>query len=611
MVAGAPRALTTCDMNPKTTGLWLFLAAGLFAFIFFFQRHARQPDPGPAKVLPRLSAPAVASIQLWPHGREWEMRVVRTNRTWQMVDPLQYPAQASGIEALLEKLEHLTAATYISETELKNRSNADEEYGFTTPQASIVLQPGDFRLRIGRTTAPGDQVFVQLGDVEGIYVVSSDLLALIPKKPNDWRDTTLLPWPNLTFDRLTVTNGATVFSLQRDRTNELWRIVSPYPLRANQAKVEDALQKLQALRVERFISDDPKTDLDPLGLQPPRLEIGVARDTNLLAVLQFGNAPTNEPKQVYARRFGQNHVVTVAEELLAPWRAPLNEFRDSHLVAFTDPVDSIEVRGPEAFTLQRQSTGGWCIVSNRLPIDAHLVQSLIDTISSLQVTEFVKEVVTDPDLPAYGLSKPWRQYTFKTAATNASGATTNLTIAELQFGATLENKVYARRADEPSVYAIKLADLQQLPSASWQLRALQIWNLSENEMAGVTVRQGGKTRGLIRNGLYKWSLAPGSQGIVDGFSQEETARGLCHLSASAWVALGETNRLRYGFTDDGHQVTLNLKNGEKRTVEFGGEAPSQFPYAAVRIDDQLWIFEFPLKLYHHVVGCFSIPSNAP
>jgi hypothetical protein len=81
--------------------------------------------------------------------------------------------------------------------------------------------------------------------------------------------------------------------------------------------------------------------------------------------------------------------------------------------------------------------------------------------------------------------------------------------------------------------------------------------------------------------------------------------------ASAWVARGETNRLRYGFTEDGHQISLELKTGDKLALEFGGEAPSQFPYAATSLDGQLWIFEFPLKLYRDVLGCFSIPANVP
>ena len=74
---------------------------------------------------------------------------------------------------------------------------------------------------------------------------------------------------------------------------------------------------------------------------------------------------------------------------------------------------------------------------------------------------------------------------------------------------------------------------------------------------------------------------------------------------TSWLAIKGLDR--YGFTADGHQITLELKNGEKLGLEFGGETPPASQYAAVNLDGQLWVFEFPLKLYRDVVGCLVIP----
>src|SRR5262249_53775492 len=111
-----------------------------------------------------------------------------------------------------------------------------------------------------------------------------------------------------------------------------------------------------------------------------------------------------------------------------------------------------------------------------------------------------------------GLGTNSRQYILRSVATN-NPAVTNLTnslIAQLNFGTNQQDKVFVRRADESSVYAVKLADFQRLPAASWELRDRQVWNLSENDVARVSIRQGGRTRQLIRTAQYKWSLAPGS-----------------------------------------------------------------------------------------------------
>ncbi len=144
------------------------MAVALFAFIFFHQRHARKRTGGPRKVLPNLNATAATSVQVRPAG-QLEIRADRTNGTWRLTEPLVYPAQAVSVEKLLAELERLTPAPYITARELRGRPNADEEYGFANPQASILIeQPGyTARLRVGAMTAPGDQVFVAGGRRRG------------------------------------------------------------------------------------------------------------------------------------------------------------------------------------------------------------------------------------------------------------------------------------------------------------------------------------------------------------------------------------------------------------------------------------------------------------
>ena len=53
-------------MNSRNTWRWIVVAAGLFAFIFFYQRHVDKPGGGPVRVLPKLKAAAVTSVQVRP-----------------------------------------------------------------------------------------------------------------------------------------------------------------------------------------------------------------------------------------------------------------------------------------------------------------------------------------------------------------------------------------------------------------------------------------------------------------------------------------------------------------------------------------------------------------
>lgn len=598
-------------MKPRHIWLWLFVVAALFTFIFFSRRFAHKAPEGPAKLLPRLNAAAVTAVQIMPRG-QLPIRAERTNNTWVLSRPLVYPAQSVSVENLLAVLEGLTPVTHISESEIKNRFNADQDYGFSDPQATITIAQGDYcpLIHIGAKTAPGDQLFLQVVGVEGAYVVDADLLGLIPRSASDWRDTTLINLAGSVFDRVAVTNGPKVFVLQDGSTNHLWRMVWPFEARADAAKVESALQNLENLRIQQFVSDDPKADLEAFGLQPPGLELALAQGTNTTTLLQFGKSPTNDAHQVYARRQGRNTIVTVASDLLAPWRGPRDDFRDPHLVRLTNEVQAIEVRAEDTFTLQRQAKDSWRILPQNLPADAGLVNDLLSVLSGSQVG-FAQDNVTELGLAAYGLASPRREYVLKSAAAAPAGGATNSILADVSFGTNRDDVVFARRADERTVYTVKRQDFDRLPGVSWQLRDRRLWTFSENDVARVTIREKGKVRQINRKDRYQWSLAPGSQGIIDDLQIEETVRGVVQMAAAAWVAQGEQSRARYGFSEQGLRITLELKNGESATVEFGGPSPSTFPYAAVSLDGSLWIFEVPPKLCRDILLYLTIPPNVP
>ena len=88
-------------------------------------------------------------------GAQLEIRADQTNGTWQLTEPVVCLAQAASIEKLLAELERLTPSSYISARELQNRPHTDDDYGFATPQASIIVeQPGYSPLRVGRRRRP-------------------------------------------------------------------------------------------------------------------------------------------------------------------------------------------------------------------------------------------------------------------------------------------------------------------------------------------------------------------------------------------------------------------------------------------------------------------------
>ncbi len=593
-------------MASRNTWLWVTLAIGLFAFVWFFERHWSAPVSGPPLVLPGLKTEAVTSVQV----RQLDLRAERVNGGWQLTRPLRYPARAGAIESLLTNLAQLQAQTHISAAELRQHTNMDAEFGFDAAHTSLLIQETSNRhqLLVGARTPPGDQVFIQVVGVEGLYVVNADWLKLVPQTANEWRDTGFVSLRGLAFDRLVVTNQGAAFELQRGPARPGWQLVQPRQARADNAKIAEALRALEDLRVTQFVTDQPPADAESYGLQPPELSLTFAQGTNAVLQLAFGLSPTNATNQVFARRSDRPSVMLVPREPLAPWHVKSDDFRDRHLLALNGrTVDRIEVRGDDEFALQRQSGQAWRLLPQDLPADRELVEDLITNLTSLRVSHFVKDVVIQPNLTDYGLATPARRFVLKTAAPDSSA--TNGLLGQLDFGATEEERTYVRRPDEDAVYAVKAADFQRLPGAAFQLRERRIWNQSEEQVARVLTRQAGKTRELIRNGTNSWSLAPGSQGIINPDAVEETVHRLGQLYAVAWVAVGEPELARHGFQADGIEVTLELKSGDRLSVRFGGVAPSGLTYAATTLAGQLWIFECPPSVSELTRAYLLIPVS--
>jgi len=387
-------------------------------------------------------------------------------------------------------------------------------------------------------------------------------------------------------------------TMELQRTNQVWRM-GPIPMeaRVNGDKVADALEKLEGLRAVQFF-DNPKNDLDAFGLQTPELSLAFKRGTNTTLLLAFGKNPSNDISRVYARRNDEKTIVTVANDLLEPWRGSHETFRDRHLVSPTGPLAAIEIHAQDQFTLLRTNKA-WLVAPQNFPGDAALIEGLLTHLTNLQVTQFVKDVVVDWTEKKWGLSAPSYQIILLAAVTNGAGGMTNVPVAEVDFGTNQNDLIYARRADEASVYAVRLADFQQLPANALQLRERQIWRFTENDIARITVQRNGKTLQLERKGTNQWSIAAG-QGMINPFALEETAHRLGELAAESWVQRGDQDRERFGFKPDGHRLTIELKNGQKLGVEFGGIASVSSQYAQVTLDGELWIFEFPPALYQFV-----------
>jgi len=590
-------------MSSKNTWLWLTAAAAVFAFIFLFEHLRPRPPTGPFYLLPDLDVDSVRTVQIRPPG-PLEIRVERTNHVWHLVSPVAYRAQNSNVNNLLIALKNLTVARRIPEQEFRRNSGIPAEYGIDPPQLSLTLNSGPLIL-FGHRTAPGNEVYVRIAGIEGVAIVDSEVLNYFPSNANAWRDDMLADIGAKPFDRIVVTNkNQWSFVLQRDPTNRLWDMTFPLKVRADSEKVDNALQQLDKLRVHEFVSDDPTTDLESLGLQPPALTVALDQGSNSILALDFGRELTNSPGLIYARRRDQSTVVTLSTNILNQWNTSYDIFRDRHLLTMLGPIESIQIIGQDDFTLQWGTNNLWrVLLPHNFPADQLMATRLARTLSELQAASFDDTVsAADADsrfkAPARQLIISW------TASSKATNPPTTL-----DFGISTNGEIFARRIGEFPLYRIPSSDFEAIPSASWEMRDRRIWNFDVNDVVRLTIQQDGKTREITHNGTDGWRIPPGSVGNINDSAIEDTMNQLAHLKAFSWLGHGTDKLAGCGIDAKAYQLTVELKNGQKLAFQLGKETRLGSACSSVMLDGEPWIFEFPPDVLPSVQYCLTIPSS--
>lgn len=590
-------------MNSRTTWLLLGLAALLGAFILVWERHVAGPARAPRLLLPGFEPRAVTAIQVRAAGQS-ELLATRTNGGWHLAKPIPYPAQPQRIELFLESLRTAQPVATFTPRELAAQPDWERDFGFEEPLATLDLFHAGGRRQIlfGARTPPGDHVYVEVIGRPGVLLMPASLLEAVPTKPGAWRDPALLDWAHLAFDRIIAVNGPRTTELQRDGTNGTWRLPR-LQARADGPLIEELLQRLRTTPIQEFIADGPDLDLEPFGLRTPELTLNFLSGTNSLARLHLGRSPTNDAALAFARRSGLASVFTVPLEPFAPWRAPAADFRDRQLVRFAAVPRELEVIADDTFRVRPDSNGVWRVEPAGWVADTNYLADVFVTLGRMQIVSFEKDVVTEPDLPRFGLAPPFRQFILHGAQRDPSAP------LHLSFGTNTADRMLVKRADEDSVYAVLTAEFNKLPAASWELRDRHVWSFPVDELVRVSVEKGGQRRDLLRHGSNSWSLAEGSFGAINVFGVEETASRLANLRAAWWVLPHpEPAKLPdFGFGEPAYRVVLLTRDGQRREVRFGGTAPNQFPFALVPVGGETWLCEFPWDTFQFIETYLAPP----
>lgn len=318
-------------------GLWLVLA--------------ESPDTTTADLPPLLRTA--------PEGVT-NIRIVRPDETvvlerdsapgarWRIVAPRAERADNRRVQALLETLAR-SRPTRMLPPEMAATA------GLEPPRTRLELtsSAGTQSLELGRTAPLGKSVYARTGE-QGIVLAPADVGFAADRGFDDLRDRLLfagLPTPDaIEWQRPGLPD------LRLEREDDGWQIREPVHAPADGDRVATVLERLGALRAERFLDDPDDTARTERGLDMPSLTI-VIEGTGQPRKLALGGADTEgDTPAGWVRVNEEDRLASVTRESLRAVDISPEELRDRRILRI-DPERFVRIllqrKGAEGIELRR------------------------------------------------------------------------------------------------------------------------------------------------------------------------------------------------------------------------------------------------------------------
>ena len=313
-------------------------------------------------------------------------------------------------------------------------------------------------------------------------------------------------------------------------------------------------------------------DAAEYGFDQPNIEITSVDNSGRRTWLVGRKAPLGG--MVYVRESTSDDIYTVPDQLLSIIPTKPDQLRD--LVLFSGEaigVRRVEIRGQEGFIqLVKDSQSGWRIQQPLSALaDPREVNAYIESLFSLRVEKFVADNVSDFSI--YGLQGETRQI----ALEGADGTARMLVLGDEI--PDREGDVYARRADDTSVFAIKADALDLLRVQVAHFRDVRVLPVALEEITSISVARGSEQLVLEVDPSKGWKISTPMIWAADPIAVTELAEiwedaviiqhdVATNNVAAEWVfefastESGETNRLEVLPTLGKKDGLLIRRNGE-------------------------------------------------
>ncbi len=341
------------------------------------------------------------------------------------------------------------------------------------------------------------------------------------------------------------------------REGTTWRII-PARVRADPERIERILRDADPLMAERVLTGTPDEPLDPsaFGLAPPVGRITVHAEGAPTTFLLGETTAVNGNR--YLQVAGHPEVFVVPPALFEDANHPADALRDPLLIRL-DPwaVDGLTVAAPAGTLALARTDNAWTLTQ---PLqdraDRAEVNELLRKLAEIRIRRFVDDHPQIEGAASWGFEPPALEVTVRQGTPAVS--------TTLVFGAALPDDaalVYAKRSDEPPLYAVAAQDLEPLRREPHGLRERACFQFFADLASRVEVTREGAEWAIERTD-GRWREA-GSSREVESARVEKWFGKLAELRLSGFEEDAPGDLARYGLEPPAGAITVHTTDRDE------------------------------------------------
>ena len=380
----------------------MMVAFGLLTIAALGVSALPKGNKGPGIELPLLQIDSINKIEVTKISDPFTLE--KSGDSWKIL-PLGKSVDSKRIESALKTLAELRVGTVVS----KSSSNFDK-YGVEDNSMTLAAYTtnGDpLRLVIGKESGDKRGNYARMPGDNRIFSTTTRIKSTFQKKPDNWRDKTIVSFESGTAIKLIVTNESETVSFDKNKEGQ-WKFASrpenlPNDFKLDPEKVDQTARSLSNLRASEFVDEVP-TDIKT-GLDKPSVNIKVELKQGEPIHILLGN---EKDKKTYTKKDNSKQIYLISEYVVKKLKMKVDDFRDMHLAHLDqNEVKEMEINlGKKKFSFKKDKKWALAEYSEQSPtnfrLDPEKIESLISTVSRFQG----KKILGKSAPAGSGLGKP-------------------------------------------------------------------------------------------------------------------------------------------------------------------------------------------------------------